>query len=350
MKSRVLFAILSGLMLPLAGQAVAQQEAGQDSAVAPAGDPETVETPENDPGLTPEREIIIGAGGVAGAYFPVAGAICRMVAARGAGLRCLVESNRDSSANLARLRDGRLDFAIVQSDWLMHAARGTNIFRPDGPDETLRAVMALQAETLTLVTRADRQIGSLSDLEGKTVNLGPLLTYPRILGGALLEAAGIDAGDLAGITELSMTEQISALCLGEIDVAVAVTAHPSPALAAALARCDLRLVPVAGKAVTKLLKGRPELAPATIPGGVYVGIPDPVPSFGLRAVLATTMQTDDRTVDAVVRSVILSLDDFKGQHPLLGAVTAGEMASAGIALPIHDGALARFSRDGAAAD
>lgn len=349
MKSRLLVVVLSGLMLPLTGPGMAQQ-AERDNAATPGGDPEPAGTPENDPDLTPEREIIIGAGGVAGAYFPVAGAICRMVAARGAGLRCLVESNMDSSANLERLRDGRLDFAIVQSDWLMHAARGTNIFRPDGPDDTLRAVMALQAETLTLMARADRGIGSLSDLEGKTVNLGPLLTYPRILAGALLDAAGMDAGDLAGITELSMTEQIAALCLGEIDVAVAVIAHPSPALSTALARCDLRLVPVEGKAVAKLLKDRPEWASATIPGGIYVGIPDAVPSFGLRAVLATTSRAEDRVVDAVVRSIFLSLDDFRGQHPLLGTVTVSEMASAGIALPLHDGALARFSKDGAAAD
>lgn len=341
-KSTPLFVILPGLLFLLSGPAIAQE-----TGVAPAAEAEPVAAPDSGSGPGSGREIIIGAGGVAGAYFPVAGAICRMIAARGAGVRCLVESNMNSTENLERLRDGRLDFAIVQSDWLMHAARGTNIFRPDGPDETLRAVMALQAETLTLVARADKAVNALPDLEGKKVNLGPLLTYPRILAGALLAAAGIDQGDLAAVTELSTAEQFSALCLGEIDVAVAVIAHPSPTLSAALARCDLRLVPVEGKAVTKLLKDRPELAAAVIPGGLYIGIPDAVPGFGLRAVLATTAQTDDDIVDIVVRSVLLSLDDFRRQHPVLAAITPREMASAGIALPLHDGARARLARDGA---
>lgn len=335
-----LFAALLGLLALMPGSAGAQ-----DNTMAPAGELEAVEATDPGPGPGPEREIVIGAGGVAGAYFPVAGAVCRMVTAHDAGFRCLVESNADSSANLARLRDGRLDFAIVQSDWLMHAARGTNIFRSDGPDETLRAVMALQAETLTLVARADRGIASLSDLKGKTVNLGPSLTYPRILASALLAAAGIDQADLAGATEMSPADQFSALCLGEIDVAVAVIAHPSPSLSAALARCDLRLVPVEGKGVAKLLKDRPELAPAAIPGGLYVGIPGAVQSFGLRAILATTTRVDDEVVDAVIRSILSSPGDFQRQHPVLAGITPREMASAGIALPLHDRALALFPRD-----
>lgn len=319
-----------------------ESETPEAAVEGPHGDALAAADATADP-IGPGREIVIGAGNVAGAYFPVAGAICRMVSARAGSPRCLVESNANSSANLDRLREGLLDFAIVQSDWLMHAANGTNLFRPAGPDETLRAVLSLHGEPLTLVARADSGIRAAGDLRGKRLNLGTTLTYQRVLTEALLRAFGIDQDDLAIALELPAVEQFSALCAGELDAAATVVAHPSPEIASAIQRCDLRLVPISGEPVERLLKERPELAQATIPGAVYAAAPDPVPSFGLRAVLATTSQVEDEVVRTVVEAVVGSLPDFRRQHPVLNGLQAASMASAAIAVPLHDAASRYFA-------
>jgi TRAP transporter TAXI family solute receptor len=294
------------------------------------------------------REIVIGAGAVSGVYFPAAGAICRVVSARDPGSRCFVESNANSSANIERLASGLLDFAIVQSDWLMHAARGTNLFHASGADENLRAVMALHAEPLTLVARAGASIAGPADLEGKRISIGPAFTYQRVLMEALLRAWDIGTNDLALVLEITAMEQFSALCAGEIDAAAIVTAHPSPALGAAMQRCDLKLVPVEGEEVDKLLSRRPDLAKATIPGGTYTGALDEVPAFGLRAVLATTVNVDDGLVRQLTGAVLDSMAEFTGQHPVLADVGSadGTMASAGISLPLHPGAEAAYRARG----
>lgn len=294
------------------------------------------------------REIVIGAGSVSGVYFPAAGAICRVVSVRDPGSRCFVESNANSSANIERLASGLLDFAIVQSDWLMHAARGTNLFHANGADENLRAVMALHAEPLTLVARAGASIAGPADLEGKRISIGPAFTYQRVLMEALLRAWDIGTNDLALVLEITAMEQFSALCAGEIDAAAIVTAHPSPALGAAMQRCDLKLVPVEGEEVDKLLSRRPDLAKATIPGGTYTGALDDVPAFGLRAVLATTVNVDDGLVRQLTEAVLDSMAEFTGQHPVLAEVggAEGTMVSAGISLPLHPGAEAAYRARG----
>jgi TRAP transporter TAXI family solute receptor len=294
------------------------------------------------------REIVIGAGSVSGVYFPAAGAICRVFSARDPESRCFVESNANSSANIERLAGGLLDFAVVQSDWLMHAARGTNLFRARGADENLRAVMALHAEPLTLVARAGAKIAGPADLEGKRISIGPAFTYQRVLMEALLRAWGIGTSDLALVLEITAMEQFLALCAGEIDAAAIVTAHPSPVLGAAMQRCDLKLVPVEGEEVDKLLSRRPDLAKATIPGGTYTGALDDVPAFGLRAVLATTVNVDDGLVRQLTEAVLDSMPEFTGQHPVFADVGAadGTMVSAGISLPLHPGAEAAYRARG----
>ncbi|MDH3228257.1 MAG: TAXI family TRAP transporter solute-binding subunit [Alphaproteobacteria bacterium] len=294
----------------------------------------------------PERDIVIGGGSVAGVYFPAAGAICRVVTQQTPGRRCLVESNSNSSANLERLTGGLLDFAVVQSDWLMHASRGTSLFRPDGPDETLRAVLSLHAEALTLVARAGAGIDKPQDLAGKRLNLGPAYTYQRVLTDALLRAIDLDEDDLAQVMEVSTAEQFTALCTGELDAAAVVAAHPSPVLADAMQRCDLRLVPITGKAVETLIENRRELAPAIVTGGLYVGTPDDIPTFGLRAVLATTTQVEEEIVEAVVKAVLDALPTLTVQHPALARLDRGTMATAGIALPLHAGAQRAFKAAG----
>jgi len=294
------------------------------------------------------REIVIGAGAVSGVYFPAAGAICRVVAARDPESRCFVESNANSSANIERLTGGLLDFAIVQSDWLMHAARGTNLFHANGPDENLRAVMALHAEPLTLVARAGADIAGPADLEGKRISIGPAFTYQRVLMEVMLRAWDIGTNDLALVLEIGAMEQFSALCAGEIDAAAIVTAHPSPALGDAMQRCDLKLVPVEGEELDELLSGRPDLAAATISGGLYTGALDDVPAFGLRAVLATTTNVEDGLVQQVTEAILDSMAEFTGQHPVLAGVGAGggTMISAGISLPLHPGAEAAYLAKG----
>jgi TRAP transporter TAXI family solute receptor len=148
------------------------------------------------------------------------------------------------------------------------------------------------------------------------------------------------------VLEGTAAEQFSALCAGEIDAAAIVTAHPSPVLAEAMQRCDLKLVPVAGDELEDLLEVRPDLSVARIPGGLYTGAPDEVMSFGLRAILASTINAEDALVRDVTESILESMADFTRQHPVLSNLDAEEMTTAGIAIPLHRGAEAAYRAKG----
>ena len=63
------------------------------------------------------RFISIGTGGVTGVYYPVGGAICRLVnqGRKDHGIRCSAESTGGSVENVNFIKGGDLDFGIVQS-------------------------------------------------------------------------------------------------------------------------------------------------------------------------------------------------------------------------------------------
>ena len=117
----------------------------------------------------------MGTGSINALYYPVGVSLCRLVNQdrRTSGIRCAARPSEGSVGNVAELRANRLDLALVQSDTQADAWAGRGAFAAAGPFASLRAVMSLYPEPLTLVARADAGIAGLSDLPGKRVAIGP---------------------------------------------------------------------------------------------------------------------------------------------------------------------------------
>ena len=289
---------------------------------------------------------IIGGGRVSGLYYPAAGALCELFNHQSAAARCYVESNPDSFANLRALRNGSIDFAIVQSDWVRQAAIGNGPFKDEGADENLRTIFSLHGEALTILARKASGIRSSVALAGKRVNAGPQGTYQRLLTDWLLQAQNQNYDDLESVLDLPEAEQVSALCDGDADAIMLVAAHPSPRVTDIASRCGAGVVPIDPRAIDVLLKGRSDLSAITIPSGYYVNSPAAIKSFGLRAVLATNERVKDVVVEYLVRSVFGNLDALRAQHPVFGALDAETMARDRSGAPLHKGAISYFKERG----
>ena len=87
----------------------------------------------------------IGTGGVTAVFFLAGNTICRIInrERKQHGIRCTAESTAGTIYNLNTLRNGDMDFGVVQSDGLFHAWKGSGAFEKRGPDKHLRAVLSL---------------------------------------------------------------------------------------------------------------------------------------------------------------------------------------------------------------
>lgn len=153
-------------------------------------------------------------------------------------------------------------------------------------------------------------------------------------------------GDLAEAGEVALLDQAAALCEGRFDAVAFIAGHPSGTVHRALTACDTTLVPVAGPEADRLVAEDAALAAAAIPGGVYPGVSDPVPSLGPVAVLTATADTDAALVEAVARAVVGGAGDLRARHPALRGLTAAAMAGTGLVVPLHPGAERYYSEAG----
>lgn len=290
----------------------------------------------------------IGTGGVTGVYYPAGGAICRFVNRNrdDHGLRCSVESTGGSVYNLNTMREGELDFGVVQSDWQYYAYKGESRFADQGPFEGLRAVFSLHPEPFTVVARADADIENFDDLEGKRVNVGNPGSGQRANMEELMERKGWTMDDFALASELKPAEMAQALCDNKIDAFVYVVGHPSGAIKEATTTCDAVMVDVDGPAVEKLINDNPFYRRAVIPGGMYEGTPDDTVTYGVGATLVSSVDTSDKIVYETVRAVFENFEQFKSLHPAFGVLKKEEMVADGLSAPLHDGALKYYREVG----
>lgn len=300
------------------------------------------------PSYAKDKFITIGTGGVTGVYYPTGGAICRLVnrGRKAHGIRCSVESTGGSVYNLNALRDGGLDLAVAQSDWQYHAYNGTSIFADQGAFSTLRSVFSLHTEAFTVVVRKNSGINTLDDIVGKRVNIGNPGSGNRATMEVVMRAKGWTRDDFKVTSELKGSEQPQALCDNKIDVMIYNAGHPNGAVQEVATSCDVKIVPVQGPAIDRLVDKSPYYAYTTIPGGMYAGSDDSVRTFGVKATFVSTSKVDGEVIYQLVKAVFDNFDNFKTLHPVFVSLDPRKLIKEGNTATLHEGARRYFSERG----
>ena len=286
-----------------------------------------------------ERKTLVIAGGeVTGYYFPVAGAICRVINKdRPHGMTCAVMPSSGSAANLALLRGGDADLALVQSRAAQQAQAGEEGFKEAGPMPDLRALMALHGEVSVVVTRPGSGIEQLGDLKGKRVNLGRPGSFQRAMAESVLDASGLSQGDLSVLVELDLSEQAAELCQGNIDAAVFTGVHPMAEVQTVVEECGATLVSIRSKSMDSFLRRSPAVARFVIKGGTYEGQKEDVAGIGLKTLLVSNGLSAEEVTD-VVKTVWANFTNFTRLHPVLRGLSKGDATREGIPLKMHESA------------
>ncbi|MCW8914921.1 MAG: TAXI family TRAP transporter solute-binding subunit [Magnetovibrio sp.] len=296
----------------------------------------------------PIVDITIGTGGHAGVYFPTGEAICKSVNKNTIrhNVRCSVIPTNGSIENISMLQSGTIDFGIVQSDIQFYAVRGYGPFKQYGPDQDLRAVLSLFAESFTVVARVGSGIKRLNDLKGKRVNIGNPGSGQRADMDLVMAIKRWKKSDFERATELTSDQQGKALCANKIDAFVFTAGHPNHSIKATAEHCDVEVVQAYDATIKTLVEKYPYYVRTRIPAGAYKGTTSAIPTFGIKATLVATSQIPDKIVKTVVQSIFDDFIDFRFQHSAFFNLKPDEMVRTKHAAPLHPGAALYFGNMG----
>jgi hypothetical protein len=290
--------------------------------------------------------VTIATGIPGGHYHPVGNAICRVYNLAGPPEEkpCVAVSSDGSVANIRRIESGETTFGLSQTDLAYAAFHGAGPFAAAGPDPKLRTLIALYPVAFTILARADAGIRDFRDLRGKRIGIGRSGAGYTFTRDVLLGFFDWIISERERLLEFGPAEQNRALCGDRVDAIIFAAGHPDGLTQEATTTCQARLVRVAGPEIDRLLAMHPFYVASVIPGGMYPGNPDDVPTFGTPAVLVTTSDQPDALAYAVVKAVYANFADFRRLHPALSSLGIRDMVPSEAVMPIHPGAL-RYYRE-----
>ncbi len=292
--------------------------------------------------------VTLATGTPGGVYHPVGNAICRMynLADEHQAMPCVAVSSEGSVANIRRVGSGESTFGLSQTDVAYAAFHGEGPFAAAGPDPKLRMLIALYPEAFTVVARADTGIRDFHDLRGKRIGIGKSGAGYPFTRDVVLGMYGWTLSDLEHGLELKPAEQNQALCGSQVDAIIFEAGHPNGLTQEATTGCRARLVRVAGPPIDRLLATHSFYIASVIPGGMYTGNPDDVPTIGTQAVLVTSSNQPNELAYALVKAVFENFADFRRLHPALSTLDIKDMVPSGTVIPIHPGALNYYREAG----
>ena len=281
--------------------------------------------------------ITIGTGSVTGIYYTTGGSICRLVNKyKDSTIRCSIQSTEGSLYNLNSVNNKDLDFAIVQSDILYQASHNKNNFKNSSYSK-VKSIMAIYPELLTLVTKKDANINTIMDIKDKRINLGSSGSGNETTALTLFNEIGLTKNDLKEASSYNASEMSDALKNNKIDGYFYMVGHPTSTIKDSSSSVNIKIIPIENEITNKLIEKYPYFTKGNIPGGIYKGQVEDIPTFGVKAVLVVNEKVNEKIVYALVKAILENFDEFKKLHPAYSNITKESLLE-GLSTPLHEGA------------
>jgi len=292
------------------------------------------------------RYISIASGWVTGAYFPMAGAISRIVwkHLKKDGIKVTAESSGASVANAKLIGLGDTDFAILQNDIASYAYHGKKgVF--DKRIKNIRGVCTLFPEHVQLVSRKDSKILSVADLKGKKVAIGPVGSGTAENAKQILGAWGLSLKDLKKAEQLTASQAADYIKDGRLDAAFYTVAVGAAVIQDTALIVPTRIVPIDGPNVAKLIKKYPFYAKQVVPGGSYKGNDKDVPTVSVMAMLCARADLESDIVYKILSAMYSELPLLRKAHAKFKNISM-KSGLLGMSIPLHPGSKKYFKEKG----
>jgi len=257
-----------------------------------------------------------------------------------------------SDDNIRQLRDGALDFAIINSFDSFHAVRGTGPFAADGAAPGLRTLTNLWTSAFYFIVKSrDASTGTFADflsLQGRRIAVGREGSTQRDQATALLAAIDIDIDDAYQLQNLDAENAKQAFLNGQIDGFLLIDDRQGAEVNAFFEQ--------AGDQATLLALGDQQIGvigsdgdqPWTLinaPEALFPDQGDAFQTIGIKNLLATHEQLADDAVYQITKTVFDNLPFLQEMHGAANEIDL-ETALERLALPVHAGAADYYNEVG----
>ncbi|MBF0315265.1 MAG: TAXI family TRAP transporter solute-binding subunit [Oligoflexia bacterium] len=283
----------------------------------------------------------IGTGDVTGNYFHTGELLSKILNPNSSKhkIHLQVESTDGSIVNIRQISSGKQQLALSQSDGIYHAYYALKDWEKTGAQKKLRSIMSLYSESITLIVSDISGIQEIKDIVGKRITLGNKGSGQLENSREILSAYGIQESDVKA-EYLRPLDAFKALRENNIDGIFYTIGHPSANIKNLSEQTKIRIIPLLGPPIDKLLEKFPYYTKSIIPANFYPHVSNihNIPTISVEATLFTSADIDERLIYNLTKEIHENLSKLK-EDSLLYQDLSSDGYLEGLSAPIHSGAL-----------
>jgi len=282
-----------------------------------------------------QTRLLMGTGGLAGVYYPIGGAIAKIITSKVKGIETTVQTSAAGMENLRLLSMKEIDMGLVQNSDAYNAFNGLLFFK-DKPIKNIRGIAVLYPQPIQIIVRADSNIKSFYDLKGKRVGVGAPgsgeeTTFRRLMSVYNLTYKDMDA------KLISLAEQSAQFKDRHLDAMWYVSGVPASGILDVASVLSIKLVPISGKERDDLIKMDPYFIKSTVAKGSYPGMTADLETIASPAYLICLESLKEDDVYRMTKAMFENLNEIAASHKQ-GENVKLETALIGSTIPLHPGA------------
>lgn len=247
-----------------------------------------------------------------------------------------VEPIGNPNQSLEGLIQGKYQLAVVPSD-IAYKAYELERASDGNLVSILRTVIALPTELqpIHLVCHKGVEVGSVNDIEGKSIGIGAVGSTVYNMALDILSAIGVDP--IGVFVVYGGSDILIDFHATKIDCFFYLSSVGGQVLKNIAENNEVVIISLQDEALLSMVNESSPYFPLNIPAGTYKGINKPVVTFAVKDFLFTTTKVSDEDIYRVVKVVVSNPNVFTDSSTLEDFSEGDFLNFEGFSLPLHDG-------------
>ncbi|MFG2074550.1 TAXI family TRAP transporter solute-binding subunit [Nonomuraea maritima] len=258
------------------------------------------------------NRLSIATGGTTGVYYVYGGGLAKQLSSNIANTQATASVTSASVENIKLLASGKADIAFSQSDTAADAINGKDTFTSKQP---IKAIARIYDNYAHVVVAPGVDAGTVAELKGKRVSLGPANSGTQVVARRMLEAAGLNPDTDITKQQLSINESVQAAKDGIIDAFFWVGGLPTAGITdLAASKPDMKMLDTSDVLQKMQETYGEQYVSLDVDMGVYK-LSGAIKTVGIANVLLVPDSMDDQLAYDITKTLFAKKAELSAVHP-----------------------------------
>jgi len=287
----------------------------------------------------------IGGGSSGGVYYAMSTTFAQFFNDVGGLGQFTAYPTTGTGQNLAFLKAGEIEFAIIAAPIGADALKGVNDWKGKQYDG-LRSICFLYSTYMQFFPTPQSEIKTLADIKGKRVAVGAAGCGDQFVMRKLLLPLNITFDDFKP-EYVGAADSVELLRDGHLDCAPGFTNIPWSTMVELTNAGKVTIMGMEKEHIEKITTGDDaEFFPITIPAGTYKDQKEDVFTAGMGTLLCVDSKISDEQVYAMTKAIYTNTEDLSSRHASISNIAPSQVSMIK-GIPLHPGAIKYYKEIGA---